>query len=93
VDATEEALAAGFWIVLVAEVEGAACGLSLDGEDAAVRLGEGAGTSARPPIEVVVRGCHDVDLPVEILDLALARHPCTSLSALQARWNKRVTLV
>jgi hypothetical protein len=92
VDATEEALAAGFWTVLVAEVVGGARGLSLDGEDAAVRPGEGAYTGARPPI-VVVRGCHDVDLPVEILDLALARHPCTSLSALQARWNKRVTLV
>jgi beta-phosphoglucomutase-like phosphatase (HAD superfamily) len=93
VDATEEALAAGFWTVLVAEVMGGARGLSLDGEDAAVRLGEGAGRGARPLIEVVVRGCHDVDLPAETLDLALARHPCTSLSALQARWNKRVTLV
>jgi hypothetical protein len=74
-------------------VMGGAHGLSLDGEDAAVRLGEGAGRGARPLIEVVVRGCHDVDLPAETLDLALARHPCTSLSALQARWNKRVTLV
>jgi hypothetical protein len=93
VDATEEALAASFWIVLVAEVVGGVCGLSLDGEGATARLGEGAGTDARPPIEVVMRGCHDVDLPEKTLDLALARRPCTSLSALQARWNKRVTLV
>jgi hypothetical protein len=72
---------------------GGARGLSLDGEDAAVRLGEGAGGGARPLIEVVVHGCHDVDLPAETLDLALARRPYTSLSALQARWNKRITLV
>jgi hypothetical protein len=93
VDATEEALAAGFWIVLVAEVVGGARGLLLDGEGAAARLGEGVGTGARPPIEVFVRGCHDVDLPAETLGRVLAHHPCTSLSALQARWNKRVMLV
>jgi hypothetical protein len=81
-DATEEALAAGFWTVLVAEVVGGACGLSLDGEGAAARLGEGVGTGARPPIKVFVRDYHDVDLPAETLDLVLARHPCTSLSAL-----------
>jgi hypothetical protein len=93
VDATKEALAAGFWIVLVAEVVGRARGLSLDRDGATTRLGEGVGTGAHPPIEVFVRGCHDVDLPVETLGLVLARHPCTSLSTLQARWNKRVTLV
>jgi hypothetical protein len=93
VDATKEALAAGFWIVLVAKVVGGARGLSLDGEGATAQLGEGVGTSARPPIEVFVCGYHDIDLPAKILGLVLAHHSCTSLSALQVRWNKRVTLV
>jgi hypothetical protein len=92
-DATEETLAAGFWAVLVAEVVGGARGLSLDGEGAAARLGEGVSTGACPPIEVFVHGCHVVDLPTEILGLVLARRPCTFLSTLQARWNKRVMLV
>jgi hypothetical protein len=68
--------------VLVTEVVGGARGLLLDGEGAAAQLGEGVGTSARPPIEVFVRGCHDVDLPVETLGLVLARSLCTFLSAL-----------
>jgi hypothetical protein len=93
VDATEEALAAGFWTILIDEVVGGASGLSLDGEGAAARLGKGVGIGACSPIEVFVRGCHDVDLPAEILGLVLARRPYTSLSALQARWNKRVMLV
>ena len=49
------------------------------------RLGEGVGASVRPVMDVVVRCCHGVDFPAETLDLALARRPCTSLSALQAR--------
>jgi hypothetical protein len=49
VDATEEALAAGFLTVLVAEVVGGARDLSLDGEGAAARLGEGVGIGARSP--------------------------------------------
>jgi hypothetical protein len=81
VDATEEALAAGFWIVY-AEVVGGARGLSLDGEGATAQLGEGVGTGADPPIEVFVRGYHDVDLPTETLGLVLARRHCTFLSAL-----------
>jgi hypothetical protein len=85
VDATEEALAAGFSTVLVAEVVGEVRGLSLDGKGAAARLGEGVSVGARPPIEVFIRGCHDVDLPAETLGLILAHRPCTSLSALQAR--------
>jgi hypothetical protein len=88
VDATEEAIAAGFWTVLVPEVVGGARGLLLDGEGAAVRLGEGVGTGAHPPIEVVMHACHDVDLPAKILGLVLAHHPCTSLLVFQARWNK-----
>jgi hypothetical protein len=51
--------------VLVAEVVGGARGLSLDGEGAVARLSEGVGTGARLPIEVVVCGCPDVDLPTE----------------------------
>jgi hypothetical protein len=39
--------------------------LSLDGEGASAWLSEGVGTGARPPIEVFVRGYHDVDLPAE----------------------------
>jgi hypothetical protein len=85
VDATEKVLAVGFWTGLIAEVVGGAHGLSLDGEGAAARLGERVGEDARPPIEVFVHGCHDVNLPAEILGLVLARHHCTSLSALQAR--------
>jgi hypothetical protein len=81
-DAIEEALAAGFWTVLVAKVVGGAHGLSLDREGAAAQLSEGVCAGARPPIEVFVRGCHDIDLPAETIGLELARHPCTSLSAL-----------
>jgi hypothetical protein len=82
VDATDETLAACFWTVLVAEVVGGARGLSLDGEGAAARLGEGVGIGAHPPIELFVRGCHNVDLPTETLGLVLARRHCTFLSAL-----------
>jgi hypothetical protein len=49
------------------------------------RLNEGVGAGVRPVMDVVVRCCHGVDFPAETLDLALARRPCTSLSALQAR--------
>jgi hypothetical protein len=84
-DATEEALAAGFWTVVVAEVVGGPRGLSLDGEGVAARLGEGAGAGACSPIEVLVRGYHDVDLRAETLGPVLAQRPCTSLLALQAR--------
>jgi hypothetical protein len=78
---------------LVAKVVGGARGLSLDGDGAAARLGEGVGTGAYPPIKVFMRACHDEDLPAETLGLVLTHHTCTSLSALQTRWNKRVTLV
>jgi hypothetical protein len=79
---------AGFWTVLVAEVVGGARGLSLDGEGAAARLGEEVGIGAHPPIGVFVRGCHDVDLPAEILGLVLARRPCTSLSAFTSKMEQ-----
>jgi hypothetical protein len=32
--------------------------------------------------------CHELVLPVEKLVFTLAWRPCTSLSALQAKWNK-----
>ena len=84
-DATDEALSAGFWTDLFAEFEGGARALSLDGEGGAARLDEDDGTGARPDIEVVVHGCQDVAFPAEILVHETARRPCTSLSALQAR--------
>ena len=39
------------------------------------------------------RGVHDEGRPAEKLVHANARRSCTSRSALQARWNKRVILV
>ena len=84
-EATEEALPAGFWADLVAEFVEDARGLSPEEGGGAGRLGEGVGASVRPVMDVVVRCCHGVDFPAETLDFALARRPCTSLSALQAR--------
>jgi len=83
VEATEEALEAGFGTGLVVEfVDESRC-LSLE---------EGGGTDgrlcwggARPDMELDVRCCHDIDFPVETLDLVLERLPYTSLSALQTR--------
>ena len=40
-----------------------------------------------------VRGVHDEDRPAEKLVRANACRSCTSRSALQARWNKRVVLL
>ena len=73
-DATDESLVAGFWIVFATKFAGVARGLSLDD-----------GIGVRVVGVVVVRGCHELVFPIEILFLALTRHPCTSLSALQAR--------
>jgi len=70
----DEALAAGFWVIFATEFAEVARGLSLD-----------VGIGACVVGVVVVRGCHELVFPAEILFLALARHPCTSLSALQAR--------
>jgi hypothetical protein len=85
VEATGEALPASFWADLVAEFVEDARGLSLEEDGSAGRLSERVGVGVRPVMDVVVRCYHGVDFPAETLDLALARHPCTSLSALQAR--------
>jgi hypothetical protein len=85
VEATKEALPASFLADLVAEFVKDAHGLSLEEGGVAGRLNEGVGAGVRPVMDVVVRCCHGVDFPAEALDLALARRPCTSLSALQAR--------
>ena len=82
-ETTEEALPAGFWTDLVTEFVEESRSLSLEEGGGAVDwIGEGG---ARPDMEVDVRCCHDLDFPVEMLDLVLGRRPCTSLSALQAR--------
>ena len=74
VDATDEVLAAGFCIVFATEFMGATRVLSLDD-----------GVGVRGDGVVAVRCCHELAFPAEALVLALARHPCTSLLALQAR--------
>jgi hypothetical protein len=84
VEATEEALPAGFLADLVAEFVEDARGLSPEEGGGAGRLCKGVGAGVRPVMDVVVRCCHGVDFPAETLDLALACRPCTSLSALQA---------
>jgi hypothetical protein len=83
VETTEEALPAGFWIDLVAEFVGESRSLSL--EESGGTADQLGGRGARPDMEVDVHYCHDIDFPAEALDLALGRHPYTSLSALQAR--------
>ena len=60
----DEALAAGFWVVFTTEFAEVARGLSLDD-----------GIGARVVRVVVVRGCHELVFPAEILFLALARRP------------------
>ena len=52
------------------------------------------GTGAAEHVEVEdARGVHDEDRPAEKLVHANACRSCTSRSALQARWNKRVILL
>jgi hypothetical protein len=85
VEATEEALPTSFWADLVAKFMDDARGLSLEEGGGAGRLDEGVGGGVRLVMDVVIRCCHGLDFPTETLDLALACHPCTSLSSLQAR--------
>ena len=70
----DEALTVGFWIVFAIEFAGVARGLSLDD-----------GIGVRVVGVVVMRGYHELVFPAEILFLALAHRPCTSLLALQAK--------
>ena len=70
----DEALAAGFWVIFATEFVEVPRGLLLDD-----------GIGARVVGVVVVRGYHELVFPTEILFLALACHPGTSLLALQAR--------
>jgi len=77
---------------LDSEFVGLSRGLSL-GDGAAVRAYEEYSAAARPVDGMLERGCVEKFLLAKMLVFVLARHPCTSLSALQARWNKRVMLV
>ena len=82
----EEELCAGPAGVLLAESGGCACFLVSRLEVAPDR---GAGA-----VQVEdARGVHDEGRPVEKLVRANACQSCTSRSALQARWNKRVILL
>ena len=92
VDATDEVVAAGFCVVFAAKFVGLSRGLSLEG-GAAVRADDEYTAATRLVDGTLERGCVEKFLPTEMLVLVLARRPCTSLSALQARWNKRVMLV
>ena len=92
VDATDEVVAAGFCAVFAAEFVGLSRGLSLEG-GGAIRADDEYGAAVRPVDGMLERGCVEKFLPAELLVLVLACRPCTSLSALQARWNKRIMLV
>jgi len=82
----EEELCAGPAGVLLADSGGCACFLV-----SWLEVAPDGGTS---PVEVEdARGVHDEDRPTEKLVRANAYRSCTSRSALQARWNKRVILL
>ena len=82
----EEELCVGPAGALLADSGGCACFLVSRLEVAA---DGGAGV-----VEVEdARGVHDESRPAEKLVRANGRRSCTSRSALQARWNKRVILV
>ena len=82
----EEELFAGPEGVLLADSGGCACFLVSRLE---VAPDGGAGA-----VEVEdARGVHDEDRPTEKLVRTNVCQSCTSRSALQARWNKRVILV
>ena len=92
VDAIDEVVAAGFCAVFAAEFVGLSRGFSL-GREGAERLDDEYGTATRLVGAADERDCTEKFFPAETLILRLARRPFTSLSALQARWNKRVMLV
>ena len=82
----EEELSAGPESVLLADSGGCACFLvsrlevAPDGGDGEVEVED-------------ARGVHDEGRPAEKLVRANGCRSCTSRSALQARWNKRVILL
>jgi hypothetical protein len=92
VDATDEALATSFRALFPAIFIGLSRGFSLEG-GGADQLDDEYGAATRLVSVVDERGCIEKFFPVEIFVLVLARRPCTSLSAVQARWKKRVMLV
>ena len=85
----EEELCAEREGVLLADGGGGACFLvsqmELEEEVGGVATGRLEGEN--------VRGIHDEDRPAEKSVRANACRSCTSCSALQARWNKRVILL
>ena len=85
----EEELYAGPASVLLTDSGGCACFLVSRLEVAA---DGGAGVAERVEVDDA-RGVHDEGRPVEKLVRANVCRSCTSRSALQARWNKRVILV
>ena len=86
----EEELCAGPEGVLLANDGAGACFLVSLVELAA----ETGGADAGGRVEVdVVRGVHEEVRPSKKLVLANACQSCTSHSALQARWNKRVIVL
>jgi len=66
--------------------------LSLEG-GSAVRVDDEYDAAARAVDGRLEWGCMEKFFLAELLVLILARHPFYYLSALQARWNKRVVLV
>ena len=85
----EEELCAELEGVLLADGGGGVCFLVSRLELAAKVSGVAVG---RVGVEDA-RGVHDEGRPVEKLVRANACRSCTSRSALQARWNKRVILI
>ena len=85
----EEELFAGPEGVLLADSGDCACFIVSRLEVAA---DGGAGVAERVEVDDA-RGVHDEGRPAEKLVRANACRSCTSRSALQARWNKRVILV
>ena len=86
----EEELCAGPEGVLLAEGGAGGCFL-ISLLELVAKVG-GADVGGRVEVDVV-RGVHEEVRPVEKLVLANACRSCTSRSALQARWNKRVILL
>jgi len=84
----EEELCAGPEGVLLADGGGGACFLVSRLELAA---DGGAGVAERVEVEDA-RGVHEEGRPAEKVGRANVCRSCTSRSALQARWNKRVIL-